>query len=207
MIKRVFVWICLLLGFTEANCQEVTKKPENDWQINPNLSFYFIPHDFFILPTLLIDKQHLHLEARYNYEDRETFSLWMGYNFSGGKKLTYAITPMAGGVVGNSNGVAPGLRFELAFRRFTLSSESEYFFDLDETENNFYYNWSDLSYSIKDWLWAGASVQRSRAYQSDLDVQYGLLIGAGHKQWELNSYLYNLGTPDTFIMVTVSATF
>ena len=199
--------MCLVLGFTEANCQENEEESEKEWQINPNLSFYFIPQDFFILPTILIDKQHLHLEARYNYEDRETFSLWTGYNFSGGKKLTYAITPMIGGVVGNSNGIAPGLRFELAYRRLTLSSESEFFIDLDETENNFYYNWSDLSYSILDWLWAGASVQRTRAYHSDLAVQYGLLIGAGHKQWELNTYLYNLGTVDTFIMVAVSATF
>lgn len=195
-----------LLGSVQAYCQD-GQDPENGWQINPNLSFYFIPQDFFVLPTFLVDKGRLHLEARYNYEDRETFSLWTGYNFNGGNKLTYAVTPMIGGVAGRSNGVAPGLRFELGFRRLTLSSESEFFIDLDENESNFYYNWSDLAYSIRDWLWIGASAQRTRAYQSELAIQYGLLIGVAHKQWELNTYLYNVGSADTFIMVAVSANF
>jgi hypothetical protein len=205
--SRIVICTCLLIGATEASCQEYAKESVNDWKVNPNLSFYFIPQDFFVLPTLLVDKHRLHLEARYNYEARETFSLWTGYNFNGGEKLSYAITPMIGAVVGSSDGIAPGLRFELAYKRLTLSSESEFFIDIDENESNFYYNWSDLSYEIQDWLWTGASIQRTRAYHSDLLVQYGLLVGAGYKQWELNTYLYNIGTFDTFIMVTVSATF
>jgi hypothetical protein len=187
--------------------QDKSYTPTAGWEIVPTLNFYFIPNDFFVLPVVTADNNKLHLEARYNYEDRETFSLWAGYNFEGGTKLTYTITPMAGGVFGNSNGLAPGLRFELGFRRWTLASESEYFFDPDENENNFYYNWSDFTYSIKDWYWIGISGQRTRAFQSDLEIQYGLVMGAGHKRWELNAYLYNMGTSDAFFMTALSASF
>ncbi|MGC3948298.1 MAG: hypothetical protein QM762_27965 [Chryseolinea sp.] len=181
--------------------------PTSSWSIEPTVNFYFIPDDFFVLPIVTADKNKLHLEARYNYEDRETFSFWAGYNFEGGNKLTYAITPMAGGVVGNSNGIAPGLRFELGYRRWTLASETEFFFDLDENENNFYYNWSDLTYSIRDWIWVGISGQRTKAFQSDLEIQYGLVVGASYKRWELNTYTYNIGTSDTFFMAAISASF
>lgn len=207
MTRKLFIALSFVCQFSCALCQVADDEAADNWDISPAINFYFIPDDFFVLPIITFDRHRLHLEARYNYEDRETFSFWAGYNFEGGTKLSYAITPMIGGVVGNSNGVAPGLRFELAFRRFTLSSESEYFFDLNKNENNFYYNWSDLSYSIKDWLWVGASGQRTKAFQSELDIQYGLLVGAGYKRWELNTYLYNVGSTDTFLMVAVSANF
>ncbi|MEJ1236783.1 hypothetical protein WBG78_01560 [Chryseolinea sp. T2] len=207
--SKIAAFLCCICVAATAQYKTDNSAPESssDWSIVPTLNFYFIPDDFFILPTITADKNKLHLEARYNYEDRETFSVWAGYNFEGGSKLTYTITPMAGGVFGLSNGLAPGLRFELNYSRLTLASESEYFFDLDEKQNNFYYNWSDLSYSITDWLWSGVSVQRTRAYSTSLDLQYGLLIGGGYKRWELNTYVYNIGNVETFLMVSISAEF
>jgi hypothetical protein len=208
MKRRCYVIICFLFLFSHAYCQDTTAvASSNSWKFDPSVNFYFIPDDFFVLPIVTADKGKLHLEARYNYEDRETFSFWTGYNFSGGRKLTYTITPMVGGVVGNSNGIAPGLRFELALKRFTLSSESEYFLDLDDNVNNFYYNWSDLTYSIRDWIWLGGSIQRTRAFSSNLDVQYGLVAGGSYKRWELNTYVYNIGDVETFLMVAISASF
>ena len=35
-------------------------------------------------------------EARYNYEDIETFSLYFGKSFSGEKSLGYTLTPIVG---------------------------------------------------------------------------------------------------------------
>ena len=157
------------------------------------------------MPLVKADRDWIHLEGRYNYEDRETFSAWFGYNFSGGKKLEYTITPMVGGVVGLTDGVAAGLEFTLSLGRFELYSESEYLFDADSNENNFYYNWSDLTYSPTDWLWVGISGQRTRLYQTDLDIQRGLILGGGWKNWELTTYFYNIGTDDHFILLTFSA--
>lgn len=173
------------------------------WEFNADVNFYLIPDDFFVLPVFRADKGKLHLETRYNYEDRETFSAWIGYNFMGGDKLEYTITPMLGGVVGRSNGVAPGLEITLGFKNFELYSESEYYFDVESTDNNFFYTWTDLTYSPTDWLWLGISGQRTRLYQTELDIQRGLLVGAGVKQWELTTYLYNLGY-DPFVLLTLS---
>ncbi len=58
-----------------------------------------------------------------------------------------------------------------------------------------------------DWLWVGISGQRTRLYQTDLEIQRGLLIGSGYKSWELSGYVYNLGFDDPFILVTLSASF
>src|SRR5438034_7336511 len=48
------------------------------------------------------DRGWLHLETRYNYENLETGSVWVGYNFSGGEKLQWEFTPILGGVFGNT---------------------------------------------------------------------------------------------------------
>lgn len=175
------------------------------WEFNADASLYFIPGDFFILPVFRADKNKLHLEARYNYEDRETFSMWAGYNFNGGRKLEYTITPMIGGVVGRTTGVAPGLEMTFTYKGFELYSESEYMFDFEN--ENYFYNWSDLTYSPLEWLWFGISGQRTRVYQSDLEVQRGLLIGGGLKNWELSTYFYNIGANDAFVLATISVRF
>ena len=59
------------------------------------------------------------------------FQRWVGYNISGGKKLEYTITPMVGGVVGLTDGLAPGLEFTFTYGRFELYNEMEYVFDVE----------------------------------------------------------------------------
>ncbi|HEX6226835.1 MAG TPA: hypothetical protein VFZ52_20600 [Chryseolinea sp.] len=200
-----------LLVFTVLSARAVAQTGEvekSSWQFNPDISFYFIEDDFFILPVFRADKNKLHLEARYNYEDRETFSGWVGYNISGGNKLSYLITPMIGGVVGLTDGFAPGLEFTLALGRFELYNEMEYLFAANEPEeNSYFYSWSDLTFSPTDWLWLGISGQRTRVYQTDVDFQRGLLIGAGLKSWELSSYFFNIDTDNPFLLVNLAVTF
>jgi hypothetical protein len=206
-MKRLIHFFLGLMISTAALGQEQDSLESKAWSFTADLNLYFIPDDFFVLPLFKADHDWIHLEGRYNYEDRETFSAWFGYNFSGGKKLEYTITPMVGGVVGLTDGVAAGLEFTLSLGRFELYSESEYLFDVDTNENNFYYNWSDLTYSPTDWLWVGISGQRTRLYQTELDIQRGLILGGGWKNWELTTYFYNIGSNDPFILLTFSATF
>jgi len=202
-ILLVAILSVLLCGFSLA--QETGA--EKQWNFGADANMYFFPGEFILLPVFRADKNKLHLEARYNYEDLETFSGWIGYNFTGGKKIEYAITPMLGGVVGLSNGIAPGLEFTFTYKSFEWYAESEYLFETESNENNFYYMWSDITYSPKDWLWFGISGQRTRLYQTDLDIQRGLLIGGGYKSFELTGYLYNLGFDDPFVLITLSASF
>jgi hypothetical protein len=56
---------------------------------------YIVPNDqSYVNPTFTADRNWLHLEARYNNENLRTGSLWMGYNFTAGKKLVLDITPL-----------------------------------------------------------------------------------------------------------------
>jgi len=203
-MKKVFFCLVVLAGGFPASAQS----DSSQWNFSTDVNFYIIPHDFFVLPVFRADKNKLHLEARYNYEDRETFSGWVGYNFSGGDDVfSYTFTPMLGGVVGLSNGIAPGLEFTITYKNFELYSEMENLFGLQDSENNFYYNWADLTYSPTDWLWLGISGQRTRLYQTDLEIQRGIIVGAGFKNIELTTYSYNIGFDDPFFIITLSASF
>jgi len=205
-MKKKF-YLCIIgLACTGVFAQEPASDPPA-WEFNPDVSFYFLPDDFFILPVFRADKDWLHLEARYNYEDMETFSGWVGYNFSGGKKLEYIITPMIGGVIGLTDGLAPGLELTLTLGRFELYSEMEYLFDAESNQNHYFYSWSDLTFSPKDWLWFGISGQRTRAYQTDVEFQRGLILGGGLGAWELTTYFFNIDTDDPFVMVNLAVSF
>lgn len=114
---------------------------------------------------------------------------------------------MVGGVVGLTSGIAPGLEFTITHKKIELYNESEYIFDVETTENNFFYSWTDLTYSPTDWLSVGLSAQRTRLYQTDLDIQRGLLVGVSYKSFELRGYVYNLGFDDSFFLIGLSASF
>src|SRR4051812_47624056 len=71
----------------------------NHWSSSISLYTYVVPEDHnYVQPTITADYGWLHLEARYNYESRDTGSAWLGYNFSGGDALAWEFTPMLGGV-------------------------------------------------------------------------------------------------------------
>ena len=201
------ITILITMGLSSSLAVGQNQESTKVWNFGADVNLFFIPDDFFVLPIFRADRNVLHLQARYNNEDMETFSAWIGYNFTGGKNFEYTITPMLGGVVGRTKGIAIGAEITLSYEGFGLHSLGEYLFDAESTENNFYYNWSDFTYSPKDWLWFGISAQRTRLYQTDLDIQRGLLIGGGLKQWELTTYLYNIGFDDPFFIMTISTYF
>lgn len=206
MKKIICIWFTMS-SFLLVSGQEKENTDAASWDFSTDANFYFFRDDFILLPVFRADRNALHLEARYNYEDLETFSAWVGYNFSGGNEFEFTVTPMIGGVTGLTKGIAPGLEMTFSYKGFELYSEGEYLFDSESTENNFYYNWSDLTYSPKDWLWFGLSGQRTRLYKTSVEIQRGLLVGAGAKQWELTTYWYNPGSDDSFLLAALSFAF
>ena len=147
----------------------------------------------------IMDRNWLHLEARYNYEDLETVSAWVGYNLSGGGKLAWEFTPMLGGVFGNTTGIAPGYRGTLSWWKLELYSEGEYVFDTGNSSDNFFYNWSELSLAPVDWFRFGLAVQRTKLYQTDFDLQRGFLVGFSFKRLDLTTYVFNPDDQPTFV--------
>lgn len=205
IIITLFLTIFCNSAFTFAQSKE-TELDNSKWNFKVEGDFYFTD-PFYILPIVTADKNWLHLEARYNYEELKTFSGWIGYNFSGGKQFTYSIIPMAGIVAGRLTGLSPGLELELTYWNLEFSSQSEFVFDTEDSENNFYYNWSDLSYSPAEWLFFGLSAQRTKAYETDLDIQRGMFAGVSYKNIETSVYYFNPGNEDYFFLLSLSTGF
>jgi hypothetical protein len=91
------------------------------WEWGPSVLLYILRDEAdFLQPTLTADRGALHLEARYNYEDRETGSAFVGWNLSFGEELKLGLTPMLGGVFGRMNGIAPALTLTLEWGPLAL---------------------------------------------------------------------------------------
>lgn len=178
----------------------------SEWGYGVETDLYFTD-PFIFLPIFTADKDKLHLEARYNYEDLRTASVWVGYNIFGGDEFQYFITPIVGGAFGRTFGFAPGLEFTFSYVGFELYSESEYLFDFESSENNFFYSWTDFTYSPSDWMWFGISGQRTRLYQTELEIDRGVLLGAAYNNWQFTGYTFNLFTDDFFFMLALAIDF
>jgi hypothetical protein len=164
------------------------------WTYSITIDGYVIPDGTsYASPTFTADHDWLHLEARYNYENLRTGSLWAGYNFTAGKTLILNITPMIGGVFGRTNGIAPGCQASLTYKQIELSISNEYVFDTTDRSRNFYYSWPQLTYSPVDWFRVGLVAQHTRAFHTSLDVQRGFLVGVSHKKWQFTMYVFNVG--------------
>src|SRR4029079_8490137 len=182
-----------LAGATTSTAPALSEEvDEKAWSFSASASTYIVPDDQeYVQPTFSADRGWLHLEARYNYEDLETGSAWVGYNFSGGKKLAWELTPMLGGVFGNTTGRAPGYKVSISWWKLELYSEGEYVFDTGDSSGSFFYNWSELSLAPVEWFRFGLVTQRTRAYHTDREIQRGLLAGFSWKRLDLTAYVLN----------------
>jgi hypothetical protein len=184
---------------TPAADQASAASAAPSWSGFASLFTYVVPDDQnFVQPTVGLDRDWLHLEVRFNYEDLDTASAWVGRNFSVGSNVTLEITPMAGVVFGQLNGGAVGYSGSLAWRRLDLTSETEYVFASD-TADSFLYTWSELGWSLTDWLRAGLSVQRTKAYQTEFDIQRGFFGVVSVGPWELSTYVFNPDDDPTMV--------
>jgi len=198
-----------LLGQTTSSTPaSPTESSPDQWAYSLNISGYLVPHDrSYASPTFAADRGRVHLGARYNYEDKETGSLWVGYNFSAGDKLAFELTPMIGGVFGNTTGVASGYQASVAWKRLELSTEGEYVFDTQDSTGNFFYSWMELSYAPLEWCRAGLVAQRTKAYHTDLEIQRGLLIGFSHNRIDFTTYILNAGWTDPTVILSLGFRF
>ena len=195
---------------TQVATPETPAAPESgaarEWTFSAVVSGYQVPDDrIYPQPTLTADRGWLHLEARYNYEDIDTGSAWVGYNLGGGEKVAWELTPMFGGVFGNVSAVAPGYRGSVSWRRLEFYSEGEYVFGSKDAEERFFYNWSELTVAPADWWRVGLATQRTRAYAADREIQRGLVAGFSYRNFDSAVYFFN--PDDDFSVVVATVTF
>lgn len=185
---------------TNATPAVAKEAAEKAWAFEASLYTYVVPDSReYVQPTFTADRDWLHLEARYNYENLDTGSAWIGYNFSFGERLTLDITPMLGGMFGKTTGIAPGYKATVAWWKLELYTESEYLFDTGDSSDSFFYTWSELSLYPVDWFRFGAVVQRTKLYRTDFDIQRGFLAGLSFKRVNLTTYVFNPEDKPTYV--------
>ena len=186
----------------------IETEADRPWSFSLSAYTYILPdsHDY-VQPTFTADRGWLHLEARYNYEALDTGSVWIGYNFSIGEELTLDFTPMLGVVSGKTKGLAPGYEATLGWRKLELYSEGEYVFDKDVSADSFFYMWTELTYAPTDWFRFGLVGQRTRAYQTEVETQRGVLARFTYKSADLTAHVFNPFTDYPAYVLSVSVSF
>jgi hypothetical protein len=175
-----------------------------------DLTGYFVDppeDDPYGSAILRADRGVLHLEARYNYEDMDTGSVFAGRTFAWEGAVEFSLVPMVGAVFGRTDGVAPGLELDFIWKALEVYVEAEYVFDFDGADEGFFYMWSELTVSPVEWFAFGLVAQRTRAYETDVEVDRGLLVGFYVGSVSATVYLFNLDRDDPYVMVGVGVTF
>ena len=207
--RRVLLVAAAVLVAGKASAQAMTTDAEETgWEFGLSGALYVLPdEEDLVQPTFKADRGLFHFETRYNYEDRDSASFFVGANFEIGDKVKLALTPMIGGLVGQTEGIVPGLEADLTVGPFEAYGEAEYVFDLNDSSSKYFYMWSELSLWPTQWLRAGVVTQRTRVYQTDRDIQRGLLVGVTFKKVDGTVYFFNPGADDHFTVVSLGVSF
>jgi hypothetical protein len=193
---------------TDAPLEVDTERNQTKWEFSLSTFTYLAQHARdYVNPNFTADRDWLHLEARYNYEELKTGSVWFGYNFSTGEKLKFEVIPMLGGVFGDITGIAPGYTITVRYRSIELSTQAEYFFDAGTSAGDFFYSWSELSASPADWFRVGTVVERTQASGSNSDVRRGPLTGFKYKDVDLTTCWLAPGSSEATFVFAVTVNF
>jgi len=180
----------------------------SSWEFGLSGALYVLPdEEDFVQPTFRADHGLFHFETRYNYEDRDSVSFFAGVNLELGDEVKLVLTPMIGGLAGQTDGIIPALEADLTVGPFEAYGEAEYVFDLGDGDSKYFYMWSELSLWPTEWLRAGVVTQRTRVYQTDRDIQRGLLVGFTFKKLDGTVYFFNPGADDHYTVVSLGLSF
>jgi len=174
------------------------------WEFSVSGSYYAYPADEDnLIAVARANRGNLQFEARYNYEDRKTGSVFAGWILSAGTSFTISMTPMAGMAFGRTTGVVPALEASLGAGMFDFYAETEYLIDVHDLSGNFFYSWLELGVAPIDIVRIGLTAQRSRIVQSPLVLDRGLFAQVAPGPGKLSLYAFNLFTESWFLVVGI----
>lgn len=130
-------------------------------------------------------------EARYNYEEVRTLSLYAGRTFSREQEFSWSLTPVVGAIAGRMNGGSFGLNSAFSYHKFNFSSQAQYSISSATRYENFFYNWAELCYQPVDWFYTGLAMQHTRIYATQTVADPGLLMAFSFGQWTVPLYSFN----------------
>jgi hypothetical protein len=147
----------------------------------------------YVSPIAHIEtSRNWYLEARYNYEDMGTFSMYAGKTFSWEKKAEYTFTPLIGFMAGNMQGLSTGLNMEISRNAFYFAAQSQFSTSLQDYSNHFFFSWSEAGIETTDWMYAGLSMQYTQSFGTRPLFEPGVLVAFTFKQWTFPLYAFNV---------------
>lgn len=114
---------------------------------------------------------------------------------------------MLGVAAGDTEGVAPGYRGTLSWQRFEFFSEGEWLFDTENSNDSFFYNWSELTVAPIAQLRVGMATERTVLFQSDREIQRGLLLGYTGEKFDVRGIWFNPDDSDPIFVLSFGAGF
>jgi hypothetical protein len=181
---------------------------EPNWEFNASALYYLLPDDAdYVIPIVTADRGTLHLEARYQYEDLETGSVWGGWNFAVGEALWLEGTLMAGAVFGRTDGAGPGYHLTVGWGPIELYTEGEYVFDFGDRHDSYAYSWTELSAAPAEWLRLGLVGQRTQVFETAEDYTFGPLVGLDIGPFSGTLYGFEPWSDDRFWVIGAGVTF
>jgi hypothetical protein len=178
------------------------------WEASVEVDNSLITGIYVVGVSASFDRNWLHTEIGFCEDDKNTFSMKAGYNFSGGGKLQYRVTPLIGFMIGKSYGLLPGVSLELDYGKFSFTGSSSIIvYSSAKRDESYIYGSYELDYSITDFLFAGVSVTRTKIYQTKRDLDPGLGAGLSLAGFTLSGYVYDLFLGEPFYAVALSYSF
>jgi hypothetical protein len=146
--------------------------------------------DGAIVPMVSFEtKNNWHAEIRYNYDEVNTISFYAGKTFSGGKDFAFSITPMAGFAAGDFTGYSLATNIDLEWKNFYASTQSQYSIGAGKEMGSFFFNWSELGYTISKNLFAGLAIQYTLEKGENIK-EPGLMAGLSFGNLSLPVYVF-----------------
>jgi hypothetical protein len=184
--------------------QIISDSLSSNWKYEIQTYYYILPNENNNATLIgYADNKALHLEGRYNYENLQTGSLFIGYKLEAGKKLILGATPLIGVVVGKTRGIAPGLEITLDWKMIDFYSESEYVIEYEARDNSYFYNWTELAITPIRKFRTGISGSRTRLYKAALEIKKGIFTEYSFRKVTAGIHYFNPFSNTYFIISTL----
>lgn len=189
MKQLCFLLLFSTLSFIECNAQKDEKLFNNaglcstiEWTSEENPT---------VIPQAWIYIRDYYIEARYNYEDVKTVSLYFGRSFEINKKVDFEIIPMIGLVYGNTKGLSPGFNLNFEYKRFHSSTECQYTIDFEDNDYSYFWDWSNFYMRIHENISLGAAIRVNKSKNGDNFVYYSPAVSIEFRSFVIEANAYN----------------
>jgi len=157
-----------------------------------------------IVPTVYYQtKNNWYASLRYNYEEEETVSVQLGKTFSKEGIASYAITPLVGLLAGKFKGAGVGTLAELEVGKFSFYTEPEYCIRFNKPDENFFYNWSELSIQPSNFFYTGLALQTIKTRHEPYLFEPGFVLGFTIRNFEIPFYLFKTSPSSNYFVAGI----